>query len=158
MSISIDLIPLLQCAGTPASQHALLSNTHRVQALPTVKTTDNIAALSARTEIKSISRLITTMYARQSFIMHTTSASPASSASSAPRMAPKAAGYAASSLSESTTYSYDKPTQETSKPRRSFRQRVKTVLKELGTSPFEGEDDKHKQSAGWLTSLPPSKI
>ncbi|CAN8098765.1 unnamed protein product [Discula destructiva] len=73
-------------------------------------------------------------------------------------MAPRTKQYAASALSESTTYSYDKPAEETPKSKRSFKQRVKSALKDVGTSPFEYEDDKHKQTAGWLTSLPPSKI
>lgn len=87
--------------------------------------------------------------------MHTTSASPASSPI---KMASKPADYAASTFSESTTYSYDKPTDKTSKPKRSFRQRVKAAIKDIGTSPFEEQDDKHKQSASWLASLPPSRV
>lgn len=71
---------------------------------------------------------------------------------------PYAASTSASYSSDSSTYSYDKPTQKTSKPKRSIGQRVKAALKDIGTSPFPNEDDKHKQTAGWLTSMGPSKI
>lgn len=67
--------------------------------------------------------------------------------------------YASSTFSESTTYSYDKSASTMSKPKRSFRERAKGVIKSIGTSPFEYEDDvKAKETAGWLSSLPPSKI
>lgn len=98
---------------------------------------------------------MTPLFARQSLVIHTTSTSAASSTY---KMAPKPADDAASTFSESTTYSYDKPAEKTSKPKRSFRQKMKAAIKELGTSPFEEEEDKHKQSAGWLASMPPSRV
>lgn len=65
--------------------------------------------------------------------------------------------YAASTFSEATAYSYDKAAPNTK--RRSLRQRVKSALKDIGKSPFEYDDDnKHKQAAAWVTSLPPSRI
>lgn len=75
------------------------------------------------------------------------------------KMATETKEYASSTFSESTAYSYDKTsTDKQSEPKRSFRQRVKNVLKDIGTSPFEYEDDESRQTAGWLTSLPPSKV
>lgn len=90
--------------------------------------------------------------------MHSTSTSP-SYPSTQSKMASKSTDYAASTFSESTTYSHEKPAAVmASKPKRSFRQKVKSVIKDIGTSPFEDGGEKHKQSAGWLSSMPPSKI
>jgi len=68
--------------------------------------------------------------------------------------------YAASTFSQSTTYSHEKPDERTSnKPKESFRHRIKAALKNVGTSPFEYEDEiKQKEAAGWLSSMPPSKV
>lgn len=65
--------------------------------------------------------------------------------------------YATSTFSEASAYSYDKPAERESKPKRSLRQRVKSALKDIGTSPFEYNDEM-KPTAGWLASLPPPKI
>lgn len=66
----------------------------------------------------------------------------------------------ASTFSMSTAYSYDKEAPTASKPkeRRSMRQRMKKAIKDIGTAPWEAEDDKIKQSAAWLARLPPSRI
>lgn len=90
--------------------------------------------------------------------MHTTTVST-SVPSTQNKMSSKSTDYAASTFSESTTYSHDKPAaMTTSQPKRSFRERVKSSLKDIGKSPFEDGGEKHKQSAGWLSSLPPSRV
>lgn len=73
------------------------------------------------------------------------------------KMPAQAKEYAASTFSESTAWSYDKASDKQSKPKRSFRQKIKNAFKDIGTSPFEYDDDEAIQTAGWLTSLPPSK-
>lgn len=72
-------------------------------------------------------------------------------------MASNAKEYAASTFSESTVYSYKKPAEKTFIPNRSFKQRVKSVFKDIGTSPFEYEDDKLK-TAAVVINMPPSRI
>lgn len=68
--------------------------------------------------------------------------------------------YAASTFSEATsTYSYDKDALNSKpiKEKRSLKQKVKSVLKDIGTNPFEYDDDSHKQPATWVAKLPPSR-
>lgn len=69
--------------------------------------------------------------------------------------------YAASTFSEATTtYSYDKTPVEQSKTtttgKRSLKQRVKSVFKDMGTNPFEYDQDQDKP-ANWVSKLPPSR-
>lgn len=73
--------------------------------------------------------------------------------------------YAASTYSEATTtttaYSYDKaPTDKPfKKTKRSLKQRAKSFFKDIGTNPFEYEDEnKHKQAAAFVATMPPSRI
>lgn len=70
---------------------------------------------------------------------------------------PQTREYATSTFSEASADSYNKPTERQSKPKRSLRQRVKSAIKDIGTSPFEYDDD-IKPTAGWLSSMPPPKI
>ncbi|KUI66123.1 hypothetical protein VM1G_01611 [Cytospora mali] len=66
--------------------------------------------------------------------------------------------YAPSTYSEATAYSYDKTPEEPRKTKRSFKQRVKGIVKDIGTSPFEYDDDKEKRSFAWVATMPPSRI
>ncbi|KAI0013004.1 hypothetical protein F4779DRAFT_614165 [Xylariaceae sp. FL0662B] len=49
----------------------------------------------------------------------------------------------ASTYSESTTYSYDKEKQGQSQPKRSMRQRMKDVVKDMGKPPTARYDSEH---------------
>lgn len=65
--------------------------------------------------------------------------------------------YASSTYSVSTTCSYEKPSQQPAKTKRSLKQRMKDAVKEIGTSPFEN-DEREKQSFAWSASMPPSRL
>lgn len=65
--------------------------------------------------------------------------------------------YAPSTYSVSTTCSYDKTSQKSTKPKRSFKQRVKDAVKDIGSSPFE-YDDREKASFAWAAQMPPSRL
>lgn len=65
--------------------------------------------------------------------------------------------YAPSTYSVSTTCSYEKTPQQPTKTKRSFKQRVKDVVKDIGSSPFE-YDDREKQSFAWSAQMPPSRL
>lgn len=74
-------------------------------------------------------------------------------------MSSQSVDYATSTYSESSVTSYDKtPVEPTRKTRRSFRQMVKDVVKDIGTSPFQYEDEVEKRSFAWVPTLPPSRI
>lgn len=72
-------------------------------------------------------------------------------------MPSQARDYAPSTYSVSTTCSYDKPSQQPAKTKRSFKQRVKDAVKDIGSSPFE-YDDREKQSFAWAAQMPPSRL
>lgn len=65
--------------------------------------------------------------------------------------------YAPSTYSVSTTCSYEKTPQQPTKAKRSFKQRVKDAVKDIGSSPFE-YDDREKQSFAWAAQMPPSRL
>lgn len=65
--------------------------------------------------------------------------------------------YAPSTYSVSTTCSYEKTPQQPTKAKRSFKQRVKDAVKDIGSSPFE-YDDREKASFAWAAQMPPSRI
>lgn len=65
--------------------------------------------------------------------------------------------YAPSTYSVSTTCSYEKTPQQPTKTKRSFKQRVKDAVKDIGSSPFE-YDDREKQSFAWAAQMPPSRL
>lgn len=75
-------------------------------------------------------------------------------------MSSQSNNYATSTYSETSTISYDKPStpEEPRKTKRSFRQRVKDVVKDIGTSPFQYDDETEKRSFAWVATLPPSRI
>lgn len=66
-------------------------------------------------------------------------------------------GYAPSTYSVSTTCSYEKTPQQPKKTKRSFKQRVKDAVKDIGSSPFE-YDDREKASFAWAAQMPPSRL
>ncbi|ROW10888.1 hypothetical protein VPNG_05332 [Cytospora leucostoma] len=65
--------------------------------------------------------------------------------------------YAVSTVSGSTTYSYDKMPKGNHAAKRSLRQKVKDAVKDIGTSPFEYDDEKERQAFTWVATLPPSR-
>ncbi|KAJ0121298.1 hypothetical protein J7T55_008461 [Diaporthe amygdali] len=65
--------------------------------------------------------------------------------------------YTQSAYSVSTTCSYEKTPQKSTKTKRSFKQRVKDAVKDIGSSPFE-YDQREKQSFAWAASMPPSRL
>jgi hypothetical protein len=65
--------------------------------------------------------------------------------------------YAPSTYSVSTTCSFEKPAQQPTKTKRSFRQKMKDAVKDIGTSPFE-YDEREKQSFAWAAQMPPSRL
>lgn len=72
-------------------------------------------------------------------------------------MSLQASDYAASTYSESTMYSKDNTTQQPRQTKRSFRQRVKDVVKDIGTSPCVYDDEEEKRGFAWVASVPPSR-
>lgn len=68
--------------------------------------------------------------------------------------------YATSTYSESSAYSYSKPSEEprNMKTKRSLKQRVKDAIKDIGTSPFQYDDEKEARSFAWIATMPPSRI
>lgn len=72
-------------------------------------------------------------------------------------MPSQTSNYASSTYSVSTTCSYEKPSQQPAKTKRSFRQRMKDAVKDIGSSPFEN-DEREKQSFAWAAQMPPSRL
>ena len=70
----------------------------------------------------------------------------------------QARDYASSTFSDTTMYSTDKTPEQPRKTKRSFRQRVKDAVKDIGTSPFEYDDEAEKRGFAWVASVPPSRI
>ncbi|ROV99969.1 hypothetical protein VMCG_06276 [Cytospora schulzeri] len=66
--------------------------------------------------------------------------------------------YATSTYSESSGYSYEKTSEEPRKTKRSLKQRVKDAVKDIGTSPFQYDDEEEKRSYTWVATMPPSRI
>ncbi|KAL1870489.1 hypothetical protein Daus18300_005177 [Diaporthe australafricana] len=65
--------------------------------------------------------------------------------------------YTQSAYSVSTTCSYEKSPQQPTKTKRSFGQRIKAAVKDIGSSPFE-YDQREKESFAWAAQMPPSRI
>lgn len=88
---------------------------------------------------------------------------PTSSNNTAPKqpthitMPSQTKSYAPSTYSVSTTCSYEKTSLQPTKTKRSFKQRVKDAVKDIGSSPFE-YDDREKHSFAWAAQMPPSRI
>lgn len=102
--------------------------------------------------IKSALKLITTI-----FTISTSTKTTAPSHPTQITMPSQTRDYAPSTYSVSTTCSYEKPSQQPKKTKRSFKQRVKDVVKDIGTSPFE-YDEREKQSFAWSAQMPPSRL
>lgn len=72
-------------------------------------------------------------------------------------MSSKQASYAASTFSQDTTFSYEKQPATQTKTKRSLKEKAKSLVKELGTSPFQYDDETEKATNGWVATLPPSR-
>lgn len=136
MSISIGHSLLSHKHGLPDCHHSILSSPLRT------KRTRAASALLSRGYIPSKIPILTqTPNTETTFI----------------KMPSQTRNYAASTLSGSTTYSYDKVPKENHTTKRSLRQRVKDAVKDIGTSPFEYDDEKERQAFTWVVTLPPSR-
>jgi hypothetical protein len=93
---------------------------------------------------------------------NSTATTQANNTSASSNMPQSSSSYAASIVSGSTRYSTDeqKAAGSSQKPRRSFRQRVKTLLSDIGTPPTSRYDREHGLETTIITgpSLPPSRI
>lgn len=142
--INMDSPTLQAYHSSLASHHSVLlqaSNTHKTHSKP-----------SFCEYIISAFKLIV-----NTFTISTSSKTTTLNQSLQVKMPSQTSNYAPSTYSVSTTCSYEKSPQQPTKTKRSFRQRVKDAVKDIGTSPFE-YDEREKQSFAWAAQMPPSRI